>query len=361
MKVLGTAWAGQRRRYELHNYRRKYSPIRSAKTCMTSGTHAQGDTGIVEVHITESGAGHVKGVKRCGSVAACPICSPNIRATRAEELTEAVRRWHAQGGGIEFVTATVPHHRFEDLATVWDRAQQMWTDAYGSGEGAKAWKEANGVVGLVRAIEVTDGDNGWHVHVHALVFTELRHQLSRKATSHRWRDQYRARGMRFRGRISLDVSHVSPSGGNGVSNYLTKAGSQWGAGLELARSDLKASAGRTPESLLEGAWSGSVRDAERWNEYEWTSKGRRMLVWSRGLRDRIGLGEEISDEEAAAVQPAERVVAVAEVPAELWDEARRDGTLWWLIQAAIRCDELARATGVRYRAPDPPPEAALAA
>ena len=35
-------------------------------------------------------------------------------------------------------------------------------------------------------------------------------------------------------------------------------------------------------------------------EYYWSTKGRKALVWSRGLRDMCGLGEEISDEDVAA-------------------------------------------------------------
>ena len=35
-------------------------------------------------------------------------------------------------------------------------------------------------------------------------------------------------------------------------------------------------------------------------EYYKATKGRKALVWSRGLRDMCGLGEELSDEEVAA-------------------------------------------------------------
>ena len=49
------------------------------------------------------------------------------------------------------------------------------------------------------------------------------------------------------------------------------------------------------------------------HEYYLGMKFARALVWSRGLRDRIGLGEEISDEELAQqnfVDPKAKVLTI---------------------------------------------------
>jgi hypothetical protein len=45
--------------------------------------------------------------------------------------------------------------------------------------------------------------------------------------------------------------------------------------------------------------TGDLDELDLWREYERGSKGRRQIGWSRGLRDRLGIGVEATDEEIA--------------------------------------------------------------
>jgi len=44
---------------------------------------------------------------------------------------------------------------------------------------------------------------------------------------------------------------------------------------------------------------GDADALDRWHEFQRASKGRRQLTWSKGLRERLGLRAEKSDEEVA--------------------------------------------------------------
>jgi hypothetical protein len=51
--------------------------------------------------------------------------------------------------------------------------------------------------------------------------------------------------------------------------------------------------------LADGLETGNADDLELWLEWEAASKGRRQLLWSRGLKKRVGI-EYLKDEEIAA-------------------------------------------------------------
>ena len=85
-------------------------------------------------------------------------------------------------------------------------------------------------------------------------------------------------------------------GAASAGNYVAK----WGAAEELALGDRKKGRhGRTPFQLLHDASeTGDTLASELFVEYAKTFKGRRQLVWSRGLKDLAGI-EERSDERLA--------------------------------------------------------------
>ena len=73
-----------------------------------------------------------------------------------------------------------------------------------------------------------------------------------------------------------------------------------GAGEELALKEYKKGReGRSPAELLAASCDdGDTRAGDLWAEYAQVFKGRRQLVWSRGLKALAGIGE-VDDSEAA--------------------------------------------------------------
>ena len=185
-------------------------------------------------------------------------------------------------------------------------------------------RERWGVVGQVRAVEVTAGGGGWHPHLHAIVVLER--QVSDVELVELWapligRWQHAveaAGGRRPDSLVALDVRRVDDA--RQVSDYVTDAGS-WSVGAEMTAGPIKLGrcGGRWSMFSLLGAaavW-GDAEAAGLWAEYEQATKGRRAIVRSRGLYERYGIGE-TDDEDAAEGDEADDVIAEVEVPIVEW-------------------------------------------
>jgi hypothetical protein len=282
---------------------------------------------------------HVTGVQRCGSPWCCPICSPVVRERRAQEIDQALSRHLAAGGGAVFVTLTVPHKRRDALAP----RLEMMSQAFHHLLSGAPWKRRAarlGYLGLIRALEVTWGEaNGWHPHPHAVLLTERPLSVEEVAdldqSFHgRWAGVVERKGF---GRINghgVDVRPVTTAGD--LAGYLTKVEGGWGVGLELARSDLKVArrAGSlNPVGILRSfVETGEVRMLDLWQEYEAATFGKRAIVWSPGLKARLGVGE-VEDVEAAASEGADVARLRWLIAATVWRGHLRAGSTGELLSS----------------------------
>lgn len=283
------------------------------------------------------------GVSTCASVWSCPVCSAKIRQRRATEIDTLAARWEAGGDLTQMVTLTVPHHAFDSLAELWDAVADGWRKLV-SGRRWMTAKRALGIAGWTRAVEVTFGENGWHVHIHALLFIRADRPAVNERTADRVRmvEQQRRRSEawfrmmwlrwieRRLGRAgSPDHAARVTAGAGGYVSKVSDDGiarGKWRIGLELARGDLKEArrAGMTPFGLLAAALdTGESEMVARWGEWERGSHGRRMLTWAVGTRDLLGAEPEKSDEALAAAEADGDLVAV--VPGAVWWAWDRDG------------------------------------
>lgn len=250
------------------------------------------------------------GLCTCGSVWACPVCASKIRVRRALEIGEVLGEAVRQGYGLGFVTFTVRHRRSDPLPDIWGAVAQGWRRV----STARMRAVDSGRVGWVRVVEVTDGLHGWHVHVHAVVVLDIGTKavdLDRlgDAMFRRWRRGVESAGFEAL-RQAQDWRFVTNSGASeALGEYLAKSVETADAGslgLELthtmpgrSRSGLKTwPVWRLLEDLER---DGEVIALARWREWEAASRGKRMIGWSRGLRDRFGFDAELaSDEEIAS-------------------------------------------------------------
>ncbi|MEI2733006.1 MAG: protein rep [Dermatophilaceae bacterium] len=307
-----------------------------------------------------------RGVVSCGSVWACPRCSAVIAEHRAEELREGLDEWRRQGGAVALLTLTMQHSRDDALDDLWDGAAGSWRRLVGG----KPWlnfKEAAGVVGTLRVVEVTHGAAGWHVHLHVLVFLD-------PSKSVRWQGvggdaQFEAHfaAMASRGPIvrawqrvvgragyfaaenAQDMRPVSlDEAGSSINRYFVKNG--WDAADELARGASKKGrrGNRTPMGILHDIRTGGLLDdVELWNEWEQVSHGRRQMTWSRGVRALLGLvvvsDNEVAAETADGAEADEQLAARSRgddvlliLTAEQWRHVSRTSKHWLLLEAAER-------------------------
>ncbi len=152
---------------------------RSANRVRACGLRAQGSAtgeGVITLRVadaaTDSPRAGWSGLQSCGSTWACPVCAEKIQAKRNADVAAALAVAKARGLVVGFLTFTVRHKRRHALTSVWAAVSHAWR-ATTSGSPREWTKDRDtfGIAGYLRLTEVTHGDgNGWHVHIHALVF-----------------------------------------------------------------------------------------------------------------------------------------------------------------------------------------------
>lgn len=265
------------------------------------------------VHVRKTGeAVGFSGLASCGSVWACPVCNARIQAVRRLEVGTALAWVLGSGGGAAFGAYTLRHHRGSSLDALWRALSKCW-QAVARDYSVRALRESLGVVGIIRAAEVTYGANGWHPHLHP-VFLFSR-PVSDDAVAALHSAQFAA-WSRAADRLGLEAPTLSGQDLHAVTgqtahrdlaDYFTKTTYRptaeavgWEMTSTQTKSRSRASDSRTPWDLLDSVrLNGDADDLDLWREYEAASKGKRALTWSRGLRTLVGLDVEASDEEIA--------------------------------------------------------------
>jgi hypothetical protein len=248
----------------------------------------------------------LSGLVTCGSVWACPVCAAKIATRRADELADVMRFALEKSCKASMVTLTMRHHEGQRLKDCWDALSTAWR-AVVSGKQWVTDSEAFGLVGWVKAVEVTRGRNGWHVHIHALMIWDK--SVTLQVAQHvgdrmwaRWNRALQRRGfdsLRDAGGLDVRMATLVP-GGFGLHEYFVKLSHEITGG----QAKLAQGGGRTPFQILADTLA-TVRetgDVSDWREWEKASHGRRQIGWSKGLRDWAGLDAEQDDDEVAAEQ-----------------------------------------------------------
>lgn len=293
-------------------------------------------------------AAHYSGLVTCGSVWACPICAAKIQERRRGEIDQAIAWAAREGLQPIMVTFTFPHRSFDALADLLQRQARAFPLLRQTARWRKL-KVSMGYRGLIRSLEVTHGQNGWHPHTHELWFVDPSVTVTIKATiAELWLRACTTAGLVTADtdtaaflRHSVDVRLDATAG-----QYLAKQDDSrsWGMSHEIAKASSKAgrAKGVHPHHFLVRNGPG---DADRFVEYVQGMKGRRQLFWSHGLKD-LAQVDEASDEEVAAEQrePADvlgrlspeawKAVRGVDARAELLDAAETGG--WPAVVVLLR-------------------------
>jgi len=310
------------RRHKRHAQREVQWGVSSIERVRKCGRVALGDVAI----IGNAGIAHYAGLTTCGSIWACPVCSAKIRNHRAEEISAAAARWDLAGNSVYMVTLTAPH----DMGMKLGQLLPVIADSFRAVISGRAWlrvKKQAGITGTIRSVEITHGANGWHPHLHVLVFTAADPGADGLAAMVlHFREKWR--------RAIVKAGYRPPSDEHGVKvdrcmsaaeagAYIAKTQDGKSPGNELARSDLKngRDGHRTPFEILEDfRWTGDADDLALWHVYERATKGHQAISWSKGLRVLLAAPER-SDEEIAAQEVGGDVVLM--IPKDTWREVVR--------------------------------------
>ena len=242
------------------------------------------------------------GLQTCGSVWVCSVCAAKVSERRKQELQQAIEQHKARGGDVLLLTLTNPHYLGDKLADVLE-GQRLALKYFNGGKVASQTNKSIGLIGQVRALEITHGrnraiNNGWHPHYHILLFVQSGLNLEDL------RARFYLRWLKACEKAKMpalpDYKHgLRLDDGSKAAAYASK----WGLESEMTKGHIKkANNGETPFDLLRSyAYDKDKQAAALFREFAETFKGKRQLFWSHGLKALFDL-EEVTDEELAAQQ-----------------------------------------------------------
>jgi hypothetical protein len=261
----------------------------------------------------DNGSTFYGGLQICGSVWSCPPCSSKISTKRAIEVKTMMDIWKSRGGKILMVTFTFPHHFGQRLHLLYKKFSAARRKQFFNSKTWRNWKKSIGFHHSIEALEVNEGENGWHIHLHFMIFYMLGSDTKEPLASDllpAWQSACIAEGLGRPNEHGLVISDAEEAG-----SYISK----WGMELELTKSCIKRGrdGNRTPWDLLRDFMeTGNVRSGELFKEYANVFKGKEQLHCSRRLRKDLGLGSEKTDQQLVEenIQRAERLGSFR------WDE-----------------------------------------
>lgn len=263
------------------------------------------NTAMVEVRVNpETKTSHYRGLFVCNRGWTCPVCALRISNERREELTQAFVAAKKLGFGVVMVTYTLRHTEQDSLESLSNGLR----DALGRFKSGRGWQDIKSeydVLGTIRALETLYGKNGWHPHIHELLFVQKSINPAGLAglqqwLSDRWKSQLQKEGFDASYAHGIHVETAESK----IAEYITKWGHEpkektWGADHEIAKLASKRthSEGLTPFQLLECFGAGDKRAAALFQEYAAAMATRLRLRWSEGLRALLTLPPELMDEQ----------------------------------------------------------------
>lgn len=282
----------------------------------------------------EHGQTFYGGLEVCGSVWLCPLCAAKISERRRSELDTAIANARAQGLWVQLLTLTFPHGMGDDLGVILDGLTKAWSKYMWAGRKGSHLKDILNFTGHIRCLEVTYGSNGWHPHLHVLIFS--RNKLPMSMQEQIWVSAWCAACVKA-GLPEPSMEHgCSLQNGDMASNYVSK----WGLAQEMTKSHLKhgKKKGLTPWDLLR-VCAGETWDdmpnlskstcQKLWLTYAKHFKGRRQLFWSWKLKDLLNVRVMTDDE--AATEDIDSALVLASLTDVEWS---------WVLAARAEVDLL---------------------
>jgi hypothetical protein len=264
--------------------------------------------GAVQLRYDGVRAGYA-GLPSCGSVHACPVCNARIAGVRRMEFGVAFAVG-LESGSAAFGGLTLSHHVGDGLAGLWRALSTCWA-AVTQDKAVRTVRGRLGHVGVTRTVEVTYGANGWHPHVHPLhwfegVVTDDQVDELHAVQTRAWFAAAARLGLSTPRQIGQELHLVSPDDvADQLGEYVTKTytGAS-SAAWELTSTQTKTGAGHrtvpTWELLRRVHQDGDADALSAWHDFERASKGKKAQTWSKGLRQRLGLDQVLTDEEIVA-------------------------------------------------------------
>lgn len=297
--------------------------------------------GNVGVFRKQNGSGaRFSNLGTCGSVWHCPVCSAKVAEQRRKELQRAMVAWIRKGlivatdgtpvmgedgllkstNHAYLLTLTTPHNAEDQLAAFLPMFEKT-IHTFKNSRTNKNNKKQYSIVGAITSREVTFGNNGWHPHLHMLVFAGHGMEKDKRTIfmlKSAWLRAAKKVGLLHRAKSLKDYRNfwkygLDLRGGEKAAEYIAKFGrdEKWGQSSEMTRFHSKVGIRKgafnddlhfTPFQILEWATNGDKTASALFKEYAEVYHGKRMITWSRGLADKIGVDKKQPTDEEIAEQ-----------------------------------------------------------
>lgn len=281
------------------------------------------------------------GLAICGSVWSCPVCTAVVQERRREEIAKAVAWAYKNSMQTAMITLTFPHY-FENQLADLIKKQADALARFRRGNVWSLFKNRAGFKGLIRALELTYGSNGWHPHTHELWFLSADFSAleQKEFIVNRWLNCCIAAGLvdaNNAAQIAAFKLHaVDIKDHCDASDYLAKndESKHWGVDRELAKAATKQgkAAGLHAFGLLALAKDDDKSAGAKFVEFSEVMRGKRQLFWSKGLKKAVGI-DDLTDEEIAEKE-TDKADLLGLLEADDWRLVRKAGLRAQVLDAA---------------------------
>ena len=254
------------------------------------------------------------GLQVCAMPWTCPVCASKISERRRQEVAKAIKQAEALGLQVFLLTLTVPHGLGDDVNEILDKMMAAWKRLWQGRQGMEL-RNALGLFGHIRALEVTHGENGFHPHFHALLF--FHPQQTTPAGWGMLLPRWQSVAVRSGLPRPSDSHGCRIDDGKKAASYVSKG--VWGLESEVTKGHVKTGkkGSRTPFDLLKAFMLGDKAAGALWRVYVDAFTGRRQLHWSVGLKKLLSIAD-LSDDEIVNKPEDEQALLLASITDEQW-------------------------------------------
>ncbi|WP_336078715.1 protein rep [Paenibacillus sp. 203] len=321
-------------RYQMQAAAKHILPRHRVGICLRHQIEAYGGVDLFKHRQTQRA--FYGGLMVCSSVWVCPVCAAKISERRRQELKTAFKAHLDAGGHCTMVTLTFSHSpkdKLHDLLVALGKAVQDFS----RGGRDRAFRAEIGLVGKIRAFEITYGVNGWHPHIHLLLMhsNEIEpwewHGMEDKLYN-MWSGACAKNGLGTSREHGLRMHDAAEA-----STYIGKWGDlmdkRWGTDSEMTKANIKKGRGEsmTPFDMLRVIIEdGDLEYEGKYQEYAKATKGKQQLIWSPGLKARYLIEEK--DDETIATEKVEEADLLGTLDWQDWRYILRNNLRYNLLK-----------------------------
>ena len=272
----------------------KWFNIRSCGVTSNSG-------GVAVVHSPSSNSSSYSGVRTCGSVWSCPVCSYKVADHRSYEIDLGIKNFYKSFPSGRIMMMVLTHsHTNEDLLSVTVKKRTECIARCFSQRGVKEIFKKYKILYKINCFEITVSQfNGWHPHNHILLFSEAEIDMESLQSELL---PYWIKSLESVGLSGSCDRALCVCGGDKASKYVTGLTKEitLGAFSKLGKntSEIKHYTPFQLVAYVEENPDNSGWASARFYEFSIVMRGKKQIVWSRGAKKALGI-KQVSDEEAA--------------------------------------------------------------